>query len=75
MKKLDRQILFTVLAVHISILLLIWGGLSTLGAACILSIPLIGGTAWIGFQYGKECRENTRKQAKHALLNMYSFRG
>lgn len=61
MSKINTQIVFTVLTVHIIILLLVWGGLSALGAAFVLLIPLIGGTSYFSFQKGKQYRINTRK--------------
>lgn len=50
MNRINTPVVLIVLTVHIIILLLIWGGLSTLGAAFILSIPLVGGTSYISFQ-------------------------
>ena len=61
MKRINPQIIFTVLAIHIAILFLIWGGLSTLGAGVVLLVPLIGGTSYISFQKGKQYKTNTRK--------------
>ena len=61
MKRINPQIIFTVLSVHIAILFLIWGGLSTLGAGVVLLLPLIGGTSYVSFQKGKQYRTNTRK--------------
>jgi hypothetical protein len=60
-KRINVQIISTVLTVHIIILLLVWGGLSALGAAFILSIPLLLGTSYVSFQKGKQYRTNTRK--------------
>lgn len=77
MKKINTQIVFTVLTVHIVILLLVWGGLSALGAAFVLSIPLIGGTSYVSFQKGKQYRTNTRKFVSEEFdCNQYlPFRG
>lgn len=77
MKKINIQIVFTVLTVHVIILLLIWGGLSALGAAFVLLIPLIGGTSYFSFQKGKQYRTNTRKIASGEFnCNEYlPFRG
>lgn len=72
MKKLDKQILITVLAVHVLILFLIWGGLSALGTGVVLLIPLLGGTSYISFEKGKRCRTNTKKNVS-GEFNYNSF--
>lgn len=75
MKTINRQIVFTVLSVHIAILLLVWGGLSALGVAFILSFPLIGGTSWIAYQIGRESRVNTKRTKEISLSTFQPFRG
>lgn len=75
MKKIDKQVWFSVLGVHIAILLLLWGGLSALGVAFVLSIPFVGGTTWLAYQHGKECRGNTKRVIKEVPLGFHLFRG
>lgn len=77
MNKINTQIVFMVLTVHVIILLLIWGGISTIGAAIVLLIFLIGGTFYFSSQKGKQYRTNTRKIASGEFnCNVYlPFRG
>ena len=77
MNRINTPVVLIVLTVHIIILLLIWGGLSTLGAAFILSIPLVGGTSYISFQKGRQYRTNTRKivSGEYNCNQFLPFRG
>ena len=63
----------TVLAVHVAILLLMWGGLNALGVAFLLSVPLVGCVAWLAFEQGKYSRNNSRKAKE--LSSVVLFRG
>lgn len=46
------RIILTVLAVHIALLAMIWGGISTLGCAAALTIPLVGCVACMFYELG-----------------------
>ena len=74
-KTFDKQVFFSVLGVHVMVLLLVWGGLSALGVAFVLSIPFVGGTAWVAYQYGKNSRGNTKRVIKEIPLGFQPFRG
>lgn len=56
-----KKTIAIVLAVHAAILFLIWGGLSTLGAATVLMIPVMGTCTWIAYQKGRDYKDNRRK--------------
>lgn len=67
----------TVLCVHISILLLFWGGLNALGVAFFLLMPLIGCIAWLAFQQGKSHQSNINSSPRETRMpsNVPLFRG
>lgn len=67
----------TVLCVHISILLLFWGGLNALGVAFFLFVPLVGCIAWLAFQQGRCYRSNIDISLKEDKMpnNIPLFRG
>jgi hypothetical protein len=75
MKKLNRQSVFIVLAVHISILLLISGGLNALGCAVVLGIPFVGCIAWFAYQQGKYSRDNSKRVKELSSPALGLFRG
>lgn len=75
MDKIDKRVIFIVLAVHICILLLAWGGLSALGIAFVLSIPFVGGTAWFAYQLGKDSRGNSKRVIRESTCTFQPFRG
>jgi hypothetical protein len=76
MKKLNKQTIFIVLAVHVAILLLISGGFNALGCAVILGIPLMGCVSWFAYQQGKYSTENGKKTKQLILPRAVGlFRG
>lgn len=56
-----KRIVLIVLGVHAVILLLVCGGLSTLGIASVLILPIIGILTHIAYQAGKGCKDNQRR--------------
>lgn len=64
MKYINKQALLIALIVHIFVLLLIWGGISTLGCAVFFNLFLTGWIAWYFFQKGKiyALKHNVKKQ-------------
>ncbi len=76
MKKLNKQTIFIVLAVHVAILLLISGGFNALGCAVILGVPLMGCVSWFAYQQGKYSTENGKKTKQLILPRAVGlFRG
>jgi hypothetical protein len=75
-KKLNKQTVFIVLAIHVAILLLMSGGLNALGCAVILGIPLMGCVSWFAYQQGKYSTENNKKTKQLILPRAVGlFRG
>jgi hypothetical protein len=56
-----KKTIAIVLAVHAAVLLLIWGGLSTLGTATCLMVPVLGTCTWIAYQKGRDYKPNRRR--------------
>ena len=77
MKKINtpttRKIVFVVLCVHALLLLLWWGGLSTLGMAAALLLPIMGTTVWFAYQMG--CNSAKKKGGyKDSFAGVEPFR-
>jgi len=67
---MNRKIIPIVLATHVTILLLVGGGLSALGAAVSLSIPLVGTLIWLAYQKGQESVTNKKIAVNTRLINI-----
>jgi len=69
---MSRKLIVTVLVVHTAILLFIGGGLSALGAAAILMIPVIGTATWTAYQFGQTKAENRRRSVQTQQFNAFA---
>ena len=56
-----KRIVLAVLGVHALMLFLVFGGLSALGIASVLVLPIIGISSHLAYQAGKDCRDNQRR--------------
>ena len=56
-----KKTIAIVLVVHAAILVMIWGGLSTLGAAALLMVPFLGTCTWFAYQKGRDYKPNRRR--------------
>lgn len=74
---MKKQIAVCVLSVHIVLLLLCWGGLSTLGMAAALILPTVAVLCGASYQKGKESARKSKRQThlESPLPGAFSFRG
>ena len=61
-----------VLVVHVAILLMVWGGLSALGVATALMLPIMGLVAWAAYSTGRNNATNLR-MARRAAPETQTF--
>lgn len=69
---MSKKLIITVLGVHTAILLFIGGGLSALGAAVMLLIPVLGTATWTAYQLGQTKAENRRRAIQKRQFNAFA---
>lgn len=71
---MNKPLVAFVLALHIILLILIWGGINALGCAVLLAAPAIVVLCWISFEKGKSTRSNIRHNINNNSLEINTFR-